>query len=78
MDIDEHALEIAKRNVANLDLESMIDIIRINVNEIPQSFCKKFDIVITNPPFGIRSQKSADINFLRVALDVWLSNLDWK
>ena len=48
----------------------MIDIIRIDVNEIPQSFYKKFDVVLTNPPFGIRSQKAADVNFLKAGLNV--------
>ena len=47
-----------------------IEIININVNEIPPSFYKKFDIVLTNPPFGIRSQKAADVNFLKQAINV--------
>ncbi len=47
-----------------------IEIININVNEIPASFYKKFDVVLTNPPFGIRSQKAADMNFLKQAINV--------
>ena len=38
--------------------------------KIPESFYKKFDIILTNPPFGIRSEKSADIRFLKKALNV--------
>ncbi len=70
VDIDEDAIEIAKRNVANMELENKIEIIQMNVEEIPTSLYKKFDVVITNPPFGIRSHKSADVNFLKVALNV--------
>ena len=42
----------------------------MNVNQIPNSFYKKFDIVLTNPPFGIRSHKSADVDFLKQAINV--------
>jgi predicted RNA methylase len=70
IDIDPDAIEIAKQNIENLDLTDRIEIININVNEIPLSFYKKFDIVLTNPPFGIRSQKAADVNFLKQAINV--------
>lgn len=69
VDIDQDALEIAQRNIEQLELED-IDIVKINVEQIPSSFNKKFDVVITNPPFGIRSKKSADVNFLKKAIEV--------
>lgn len=69
VDIDPDALEIAQENIENLEVEN-IDIINIDVLQIPQSFYKKFDVVITNPPFGIRSEKAADIRFLKKAMNV--------
>jgi predicted RNA methylase len=62
-------LEIAKFNVDNLELNN-VEIINIDVLKIPKSFFKKFDIILTNPPFGIRSEKGADIKFLKIALNV--------
>ncbi len=72
IDIDQDAIDIAKQNVINLELEEKIEIIRMDVNTIPKSLHKKFDIVITNPPFGIRSKKAADVNFLKQAVNVKL------
>ncbi len=70
IDLDEDAIEIARENINNLDLNEKIEIIRMDVNEIPSTFYKKFDVVLTNPPFGIRSKKSADVNFLKKAINV--------
>ena len=68
-DIDEEALEIAKNNVESLELNDNIQIIQTDVNQL--RLCKKlnkfFDLVITNPPFGIRSENGADVEFLRTA-----------
>ena len=68
-DIDEDALDIAKNNVEKLDLENNIQIIQADVNQL--RLCNKlkkyFDLVITNPPFGIRSENGADIEFLKTA-----------
>ena len=68
-DIDEEALEIAKNNVENLELNDNIQIIQMDVNQL--RLCKKlnkfFDLVITNPPFGIRSENGADVEFLKTA-----------
>jgi predicted RNA methylase len=41
----------------------------MDVTTIPENF-NKFEVVLTNPPFGIRSEKSADIGFLNIALNV--------
>ena len=69
VDIDSDALDIAKENVENLELEN-VEIINMDVLKIPETFYKKFDIILTNPPFGIRSEKGADIRFLKKALNV--------
>ena len=66
-DIDEEALDIAKNNVEKLELENNIQIIQVDVNQL--RLCNKlnkyFDLVITNPPFGIRSENGADVEFLK-------------
>ncbi len=70
IEIDEDAIEIARNNINRLELNQKIQIIRMDVNKIPNSFYKKFDIVLTNPHFGIRSKKSADVDFLKKAINV--------
>ena len=68
-DIDEEALDIAKNNIEQLELEDNIQIIQMDVNQLKQcnKLNKYFDLVITNPPFGIRSENGADIEFLKTA-----------
>jgi predicted RNA methylase len=68
-DIDEDALNIAKKNVQNLELEDKIHIIQCDVNQLTcwKKLNKYFDLVITNPPFGIRSENGADVEFLKTA-----------
>ena len=68
-DIDEEALDIAKNNIEQLELEDNIQIIQMDVNQLRQcnKLNKYFDLVITNPPFGIRSENGADIEFLKTA-----------
>ena len=68
-DIDEDALNIAKRNVQNLELEDKIHIIQCDVNQLTgwKKLNKYYDLVITNPPFGIRSENGADVEFLKTA-----------
>lgn len=71
-DIDSDALDIAKQNVANLDLDDRISFVKVDIDSISQWDClkKKYDIVVTNPPFGIRSKTNADVNFLRSGINV--------
>ena len=68
-DIDEEALDIAKNNIEKLELENNIQIIQMDVNQLRNcnKLNKYFDLVITNPPFGIRSENGADIEFLKTA-----------
>jgi len=68
-DIDEEALEIAKNNVESFELNDNVQIIQTDVNQL--RLCNKlnkyFDLIITNPPFGIRSENGADVEFLKTA-----------
>ena len=68
-DIDEEALDIAKNNIEKLELEDNIQIIQMDVNQLRNcnKLNKYFDLVITNPPFGIRSENGADVEFLKTA-----------
>ena len=68
-DIDEDAIDIAKQNVQNLNLENNIQLMIVDIHNLKdwETLNKYFDIVITNPPFGIRSEKGADIEFLKTA-----------
>ena len=82
-DLDEDALAIARGNRAELELEDVIDFVKLNVaarghrgddpGEVPilPNFRTKFDTVMLNPPFGAnkdRQQKGIDLLFLHTAL----------
>ena len=71
-DIDEDALNIAKKNIEYLSLENKVQIIEVDVNQLKDwnKLNKYFDLVITNPPFGIRSENGADIEFLKTASNI--------
>lgn len=69
-DIDEDAIDIAKSNVDNLEISEYVNFVLVDVEDLAEwsSVQKKFDVVITNPPFGVRSKKGADVNFLKSAI----------
>ena len=71
-DIDEEIIDIAKQNVNNLELQNCIQIILCDVNQIKnwKTLNKKFDIIVTNPPFGIRSQSGADVEFIKCGINL--------
>lgn len=71
-DIDEDAIDIPKQNVDEMDMRDKVQFVLVDVNELKEWKClrKKYDIVITNPPFGIRSEKGADVNFLKSAVNI--------
>ena len=72
-DLDEDAIDLAKQNVSNLDLNDFVQFVLIDVNDLVEykkSFYKKFDLIVTNPPFGIRSEKGADVNFLKSGINL--------
>uniref|UniRef100_A0A7N4UZC8 Methyltransferase-like protein 5 n=1 Tax=Sarcophilus harrisii TaxID=9305 RepID=A0A7N4UZC8_SARHA len=55
-DIDEDALEIFSRNVAEFELTN-IDMIQCNVCSLSDTMFKSFDTIIMNPPFGTKHNK---------------------
>lgn len=65
VDVDPSALEIAALNIVECELTNSIDLIHSNVAQLG---LKKFDTVVTNPPFGTRV-KGADMLFLKTAID---------
>ena len=64
VEIDVDALNVAKRNAANLGVD--VDFIRGDVNSLA---LKGIDTVIMNPPFGAQKASSGDRAFLRKALE---------
>lgn len=79
VDIREESLDVARINAKNLQLESRIKLIKSNwFGNIPQ---KKFDLIISNPPYieslQIESlQEEVKIFEPRTALDGGLDGLD--
>ena len=71
-DIDEDAIDIAKQNVANMELDDVVQFVLVDIEQIKdwKSLHKKFDMVVTNPPFGIRSKTGADVNNLKSAVSI--------
>ena len=68
LDIDRSALLCAQ----DVEHESAMDFVQLNVHPalLPR-FCRlKFDVAITNPPFGTKQQEHADTLFVREALSV--------
>jgi len=72
VDIDEKALSTARENLAFLEKE--LDIELKDKAEFVVSDVKKFDdkvdIVVENPPFGIKGEKHADKVFLEKAMSI--------
>ena len=76
-DIDSDALQIAKGNVEEQELEDVIDFIKTDVvgrqnrdEKFLPAIRQKFDTVLMNPPFGAnkdRQMKGIDLFFLTVA-----------
>jgi predicted RNA methylase len=66
VDIDSEALEIAKDNVLELEVE--MDLLQANLQSLPWRG-PVVDTVVMNPPFGTR-RKGADMEFLSAALKI--------
>eukprot|EP01061_Rhynchopus_euleeides_P009944 TRINITY_DN19275_c0_g1_i1.p3 TRINITY_DN19275_c0_g1~~TRINITY_DN19275_c0_g1_i1.p3 ORF type:complete len:227 (+),score=100.51 TRINITY_DN19275_c0_g1_i1:202-882(+) len=80
-DIDPDALALAQENREDMELEDVIDFVKLDVTLrkrgeddgtplLPQ-FRQKFDTVVLNPPFGAnkdRQQKGIDLLFLHTAV----------
>ena len=79
VDISQKALEIAKKNANNLNVEKQITFIKSNLFESIDKM--KFDIIVSNPPYI----KRQDINYLskevqkepQIALDGVIDGLDF-
>ncbi|GFV35332.1 rRNA N6-adenosine-methyltransferase METTL5 [Trichonephila clavipes] len=66
-DIDDKALEIARGNKEDLELEN-VDFIQCDVEDLSNSrWYKAFDTVILNPPFGTKNNWGIDMKFLQTA-----------
>jgi predicted RNA methylase len=70
VDIDPDIIKVAEENARNVGMSHKCQFILCDVNNLPISFFKKFDFVFTNPPFGVRGKKEADVNFLKKAVNV--------
>lgn len=68
VDIDSEALEMAKFNVSKAKSEDKIDGKAIFLLMDVKDFSKKVDVVIQNPPFGVK-KKGSDRIFLEKAFE---------
>ena len=70
IDIDPDALEIAHKNLSELEISS-VDLLSMDLTTRPEGmFERKFDTVIMNPPFGTKSNKGIDVLFLKAGVEV--------
>ena len=77
IDVDPDALEVAQRNLVELEAEEEVDLILADVARVPSMFAipervadaggAVCNTVVMNPPFGTRA-KGADVMFLQTAL----------
>ncbi|CAJ0963827.1 unnamed protein product, partial [Mesorhabditis belari] len=71
VDIDDDALRICRENLETSELSGRCELIQADVTKLPQLFGKeKFDIVITNPPFGTKNNAGLDMQFLQIGLSL--------
>ena len=70
-DIDSEALEIAKSNVSEMEINT-IDFVQCDVvSEIEmEKWCNVFDTVFMNPPFGTKKNAGMDMKFLKIAIKI--------
>lgn len=71
-DIDNDALEICKGNLEELEIVSA-ELVQADVHVLASShprLVKHFDTVLLNPPFGTKRNQGADLEFVRVALEL--------
>lgn len=60
IDISEKALNVAKRNIQNLNLSAQITCIHSDITRSADSKLGKFDIIVSNPPY-IKSSEIDDL-----------------
>ena len=68
-DIDDAALEIAKRNIENMELVEFIELFKIDISQLKLPRPHFYDTIIMNPPFGTRKE-GIDMVFLKTAFEV--------
>lgn len=56
LDISEDALDIARENLIKLGISEKVKVIKSDLLEVPISNCKKYDVVISNPPYIEKSE----------------------
>ena len=68
VDVDEDALTLARANVAECDVDHVVDFVRCRIDDNAQLPLRNaFDTCVMNPPFGTR-KKGIDAVFVRAAL----------
>jgi len=67
IDIQSKALKVSQRNSVSLGTDTKTDFLLCDVDQI--ALAKKFDTVVSNPPFGIK-KRGADLSFLRKAIAI--------
>ena len=68
VDCDEDALALARANVAECDVDHVVDFVRCRIDDNAQLPLRNtFDTCVMNPPFGTR-KKGIDAAFVRAAL----------
>ena len=67
IDIQSKALKVSQRNSVSLGTDTKTDFVLCDVDQI--AIAKKFDTVVSNPPFGIK-KRGADLSFLRKAIAI--------
>lgn len=71
-DVDVDALEICRGNLEEMEITSA-EMLQVDIKNLgtPHSrFLRFFDTVVLNPPFGTKHNQGADMEFLKVALDL--------
>ncbi len=67
LDVDIDAIDDARRNIADIGVETMVDVVVADARYLPFRE-HTFDVVFQNPPFGIQSRRGMDIEFLKSAI----------
>ena len=60
IDIDNAATEQAKDNIANSPFAAQIECRNVSLQELAKTSKRKYDIIVSNPPYFIESLKSPD------------------
>jgi len=69
-DLDADALDIARQNFAQFEIDNY-DLVQTDVvNSLLPPTHAQFDTVLMNPPFGTKHNKGIDLAFVRKGLDI--------